>query len=75
MSFCGSKICSHKYAYTAAALKDIAQIRERRDCARRHYRPYKARALQRQRLPDLPAPESADKVLMRLNFSRRAVTA
>jgi hypothetical protein len=43
----------------------------RRDCARRHWRPYRGRVLQRQRLPGCPRnlkpPESADKLLMRLN--------
>ena len=44
----------------------------RRDCARRHWRSYRGRAHQRQRLPGLAEPRRpdpcADKTLMRLNF-------
>jgi hypothetical protein len=61
-----------KYALITAPLKE----QRRRDCARRHCRPYRGHGLQRQRFPGpqgWPRPgaadlESADKVLMRLNF-------
>src|SRR5271156_4094606 len=43
-----------------------APLKELRRCARRHWRPYKGRVLQRQRFPALPG--AADKILMRLNF-------
>jgi hypothetical protein len=43
--------------------------KRRRDCARRHCRPYSGRVLQRQRFRDAAgAVLEADKWLMRLNF-------
>jgi len=42
-------------AHMTAPLKEL----RRRDCARRHWRPYRGRTLQRQRLPGSPGISKA----------------
>jgi hypothetical protein len=56
-----------------AGITALSKEQRRRDCAHRHCRSYRGRAMKRQRFPALPKPagirlEMADKVLMRLNF-------